>query len=150
MASMGNLDTNAYCLTHMDLAPRNILVDTSSSVTTYVFTGILEWDSAIIAPFFMSCSPPMWLWAWNDDDDEDERLAAHEPSTADMREVKRIFEGTAGSIYSKYAYQNCFTLARKLFGFGIHGFQPNENFHSAEEMLAGWAVEQAVFMDGKS
>ncbi|CEI60364.1 unnamed protein product [Fusarium venenatum] len=46
-----------YSLAHLDLAPRNILVDPTSNKA--IISAILDWDSAILAPMFMSCAPPM-------------------------------------------------------------------------------------------
>lgn len=31
----------------------------------------LQWDSAVLAPRFLSCYPPLWFWGWRGDGDED-------------------------------------------------------------------------------
>jgi len=72
-----------YSLAHLDLAPRNILIDvdtdTDTARSTNIITAILDWDSAMLAPCFLSCYPPVWLWGWRDDEDEDERAANDDP-----------------------------------------------------------------------
>ncbi len=63
LALGGWLDDRQYSLAHLDLAPRNILVDLTAFPNTSrrVITGILDWDSAVLAPRFLSCYPPLWI-----------------------------------------------------------------------------------------
>ncbi|KAI7779327.1 hypothetical protein LA080_000998 [Diaporthe eres] len=61
-----------FTLSHLDLEPRNILVDLESPPDRQFISGILDWDSAVLAPAFMSCAPPSWIWAWQEDEHEDE------------------------------------------------------------------------------
>lgn len=138
MSALGILDENYYCLCHLDLEPRNILVSPPSPTQPQAINGILDWDSAIFGPPFMSCSPPMWLWAWNDEDEEDERLANEEPSTPDLRELKQLFEDAAGPTYRRFAYGAQYRLARTLMRFAIDGLQSNEDLTNAELLLAEW------------
>lgn len=51
------------------MPPRNIMmdIDIDNSLT---IPGILDWDSAVIAPKFVGCVPVMWIWAWNYGEDE--------------------------------------------------------------------------------
>ncbi|KAN0098864.1 hypothetical protein V8E51_014527 [Hyaloscypha variabilis] len=139
MSARGLFDDNYYCLCHLDLEPRNILVSPPSPTQPQSITGILDWDSALSAPPLMSCSPPMWLWAWNDEGEEDERLANMTPPTPELHELKRLFEHAAGPNYHRFAYGPQYRLARKLMRFAIEGLQSNEDLESAELLLAGWA-----------
>ena len=142
MNALGVLDENyycGYCLCHLDLEPRNILVRPPSPTHPQAITGILDWDSALFAPPFMSCSPPMWLWAWNDEDEEDERLANDPPPTPELRELKQLFEDAAGLTYSRYAYGAQYRLARRLARFSIDGLRSNEDLIGAESLLQEWA-----------
>ncbi|KAI1133276.1 hypothetical protein F5Y10DRAFT_287670 [Nemania abortiva] len=140
----GWLTNHHYSLAHLDLVPRNILVNPTSQVLSPIISGILDWDSAILAPMFMSCKPPLWLWDWKDDEDEDERTANEEPPTAESRELKKSFEEAAGPDYLRFAYQPAFRLARQLVSFVINGLLSNEDFRAADAMLQEWeAVQQA-------
>jgi len=150
MSTFGVLDENYYCLCHLDLEPRNILVSPPSPNQPQVITGILDWDSALFAPPFMSCSPPMWLWAWNDEDDEDERLANETPPTSELRELKQVFEHAAGLTYRRFAYGAQYRLARKLIRFTIDGLQSNEDLISAEMLLAEWVEVQGLLKLAKA
>ena len=49
-------------LAHLDLEPRNILINPISDASSPILSAILDWDSAILAPQFMCCKPPFWLW----------------------------------------------------------------------------------------
>jgi len=149
MSALGVLDESYYCLCHLDLEPRNILVSPTSPTQPQAITGILDWDSAIFAPPFMSCLPPMWLWAWNDEDEEDERLANNEPPTPELRELKQVFEHAAGPTYLRFAYGAQYRLARKLVRYAIDGLQSNEDLVSAELLLAEW-VEVRGSLESKA
>ncbi|KAJ5713498.1 uncharacterized protein N7483_010679 [Penicillium malachiteum] len=53
MGRMGIWDTAySYCFCHLDLEPRNVMADEKG------ITAILDWDSAMFAPFMLSCQPP--------------------------------------------------------------------------------------------
>ncbi|RDL30653.1 uncharacterized protein BP5553_09998 [Venustampulla echinocandica] len=105
-------------------------------------TGILDWDSALFAPPFICCSPPMWLWAWNGEDEEDEQLANNAPPTLELRKLKQLFEHAAGPIYRRFAYGTQYRLARKLIRFAIDGLQSNEDLTNADLLLAEWVEVQ--------
>lgn len=138
MTALGILDESYYCLCHLDLEPRNILVSPPSSNQPQAITGIVDWDSALFAPPFMSCSPPMWLWAWNAEDKEDERLANNTPQTPELCELKEMFEQAAGPAYRRFAYGAQYRLARKLMQLAIDGLQSDEDLIAAEVLLAEW------------
>ena len=140
MSAFGILDGDYYSLCHLDLEPCNILASPPMQTQPQAITGILDWDSAIFAPPFVACTPPMWLWAWNDEDDENERLANDIPPTPEFREIKQQFEDAAGEAYKSYAYKAEYRLARRLMRFAIEGLQTNEDFMAAEELLEEWAA----------
>lgn len=139
-----------YSLAHLDLAPRNILVDTTclSDPSRNLITGILDWDSALLAPRFMSYYPPLWIWAWQDDEDENERTANDDPGTAQGRELKAEFEVAAGSDYVRLAYGAPYRLARRLVLFAIHGIRSNEDYKEAKAMLQEWAEVRSLASSG--
>ncbi|KAI1739130.1 hypothetical protein F4680DRAFT_449234 [Xylaria scruposa] len=134
----GWLVNHHYSLAHLDLAPRNILVNPTSNMQLSIISGVLDWDSAILAPMFMSCKPPLWLWGWKDDEDEDERTANEEPPTAESRQLKKLFEDAAGPDYLRFAYQPAYRLARQLVSFIIDGLRSNEDLYGADAMLKEW------------
>lgn len=133
-----------YSLAHLDLAPRNILVNPTLDVQTPIISAVLDCDNAVLAPMFMSCAPPMWIWAWNDDEDEDERTANDKPPTQEGVQLKLAFEEAAGPDYVRFAYQPAYRLARRLLRFAIDGMRSNEDFEEAEAMLQEWiGIRQA-------
>ena len=54
----GWLSNLPNCLAHLDFEPRNILIDPASAPEGPIVTAVLDWDSAILAPIFMACTPP--------------------------------------------------------------------------------------------
>jgi aminoglycoside phosphotransferase (APT) family kinase protein len=127
-----------YALAHLDFEPRNILVNPTNDGETPIISSILDWDSAVLAPSFMTCAPPMWIWDWQDDEDEDERLANNEPSSPEGRELKTIFETAAGEEWVRLAYPAAYRLGRRLCRFAIDGVRSNEDFREAKDMLEEW------------
>ncbi|KAJ5740237.1 hypothetical protein N7493_000109 [Penicillium malachiteum] len=121
MGKMGVWDTAySYCLSHGDLEPRNVMADEKG------ITAILDWDSAIFAPFMVSCRPPMWIWWWCDEASRDHPLAAEVPPTPEGRELKRLFDEAAGPIYAQYAYQPQYRLGRSLIKLAVDGISMEE------------------------
>ncbi|KAJ9610292.1 hypothetical protein H2200_005069 [Cladophialophora chaetospira] len=139
LESAGWLTNLPNCLAHLDFAPRNILADPASAPTEPIITAVLDWDSAVVGPIFMACTPPLWIWGWQDDDDEDERTANDEPSDPKNRELKHIFEEAAGKEYIHYAYEPVYRLARRLVRFAMENLRSGEDFPEKDEMLAEWA-----------
>lgn len=127
-----------FAFSHLDLEPRNILVNQESPPDRQIISGILDWDSAVLAPAFMSCAPPMWIWGWQEDEDEDERLANEEPATPGQKELKTVFETAAGPQYVRCAYHPAYRLARRLVRFAVHGIRSSEDVKEAESILGEW------------
>ena len=140
MDDLDLLGDSKNCLCHLDLniAPRNIMahVDSDESLT---ISGILDWDSAIFAPRFVGCVPPMWIWAWSDEE-EDETHANDTPSTPEQQELKRLFEDAVGPAFLEYAYRPEYRLARRLFQLAKDGMRSNEDHTEVESLLAEWAT----------
>jgi aminoglycoside phosphotransferase (APT) family kinase protein len=130
--------SNDISLCHLDFEPRNILVDATRDVAQPIISGILDWDSAALAPSFMSCAPPLWVWAWADDEEEDERTANDVPPTDEGRALKKTFEEAAGDEFVRYAYPPAYRLARRLIRFAIDGQRTTEDLREAEAMLKEW------------
>lgn len=127
-----------FALSHLDLEPRNILVDQDSPPGRPIISGILDWDSAVLAPVFMSCTPPMWIWSWQEDEDEDERMANEVPAATEQKVLKAEFEAAAGPLYIQCAYNPVYRLARRLVRFAIDGIRSTRDEQEAEAMLEEW------------
>ena len=135
------LGDDRNCLCHLDLnmAPRNIMADVDAD-DSLTISGILDWDSAIFAPRFVGCVPPMWIWAWSEDEEEDERLANNTPSTPEQQELKQLFEDAVGPTFLEFAYRPEYRLARQLFNFAINGMKTSEAIQEVEALLSEWAT----------
>ncbi|KAH8724899.1 hypothetical protein GQ44DRAFT_739995 [Phaeosphaeriaceae sp. PMI808] len=127
---------NSMC--HLDLEPRNILINPMAESQETIITGILDWDNAVLAPSFLSCKSPLWIWGWKEDEDEDEKTANDVPSTEEERVLKSTFEEAAGPEYIRYAYPPPYRLARRLVRFALDDTKFNEDFYEAEAMLKEW------------
>lgn len=125
-----------FALAHLDLEPRNILVDQDSPPERPIITGILDWDSAVLAPAFMTCKPPTWIWNWKAD--EDERSANDEPATPEKRVLKAVFEAAAGPSYIRFAYDPAYRLARRLVSLAIRGRWSGRDVHAVAMLRAEW------------
>ena len=140
MNKLGCLGDNKNCLSHLDLAAQNIMVDIRPDKSITV-TGVLDFDSAVFAPKFVSCYPPWWLWqdeTQPGDALEDESQSNETPPDPELVEIKRIFEQTVGDDFLHYAYQPQFRLARKLFKIACHGNCSNETWKKIEEFVDEW------------
>ena len=140
MNRLGILRDSRNVFTHMDLAPRNIMVELGPDDFIKI-TGILDWDSALFAPDFVSCRPPWWLWQdekFPEDAMEDELNACEEPDDPELLEVKTIFEEIMGDEYIRFAYQPQFLLARRLFKIALHGNYSSETMIEIDEIMKDW------------
>ncbi len=145
MDQLGYFDDDNNVLCHLDLEPRNILLSLEPQVT---ISGILDWDSAVFAPIFMSCAPPFWLWGWDDEIDEDEKHANDIPPTANLQEIKRTFEDVVGSKILRYTYMAQYRLARRLFQAAISGINSNEAYKEILDFLKEW--DELKLQNGQS
>ena len=149
MDDLGFFANNENCVCHLDLlgAPRNIMADIKSDGSLSI-TGILDWDSAVFAPKFVGCAPPMWLWAW-DEEEEDETHANDTPSNPGDQDIERIFEETVGDSFLFYAYKPEYRLARELFRFAKSGIASSTGIDEVEKLLEEWAGIYESRMTGK-
>ena len=147
MNDLDLLGDGKYCLCHLDLnvAPRNIMAEIDSKESLRI-TGILDWDSAIFAPRFVGCAPPMWIWAWSDEGEEDEFHANDTPTTSEQRQLKTLFEDAVGPTFLQSAYRREYRLARKLFHIAIDGMGYSTDIEEVESLLAEWAEIYEIYM----
>ena len=151
MDELDLLGDDRNCLCHLDLntAPRNIMAHIQPDESIKI-TGILDWDSAIFAPRFAGCVPPMWLWAWApDDEDEDEAQASNTPATPEQQELKRLFEDAVGPAFLEYAYRPEYRLARTLLRFAMDGLRSSEDHKEVETLLDDWAAMYEIYTADK-
>lgn len=147
MDDLDLLGDGKNCLCHLDLntAPRNIMARIHPDESLEI-TGILDWDSAIFAPRFAGCVPPMWLWAWAPDgEDEDECFANDTPATPEQQELKQLFEDAVGPAFLEYAYRPEYRLARTLLQFAIYGLRSDEDHRELASLLEDWAAIYEIY-----
>ena len=146
MDALGFFKPDRHCLCHLDLHPRNIMVETDSEKSIRV-TGILDWDDAVIAPKVVNCQPPGWLWGYDKDTHTENSLlpwpyelegANSSPSTSEQRELKAIFDGHSGAEYPRLAYDESSRLIRGLFRIAIDGFTASWYNTAAERIVKEW------------
>ena len=115
MVERQTLQQQNHCLCHLDFQSRNIMAHVGPDGTPKV-TGVLDWDSAIIAPFFIGCAAPWWMWVGDEDHDEDDERRANDiPKTLEQAEIKAAFETVVGRDFLHYAYGRQFQILRLLF-----------------------------------
>lgn len=139
MDSLGILGDGQNCLCHFDLAARNVMVEILPNGSLTI-SGIVDWDSAVFAPTFVSCAPPSWLWTDQKLYDTDELEASSTPSTPEQEEIKGAFEEVVGFDWEWFAYRPEFRLARELFYFAQHGLPDGMATTKAQKFLKAWAA----------
>ena len=140
MTRLGCFGDNTNCLSHLDLAAHNIMVEVRPDNTITV-TGVLDFDSACFAPTFVSCYPSWWLWqdeTQPGDALEDETQSNEPPPDPELLEIKHIFEETVGDNFLRYAYHPQFRLARRLFKIACHGNRSDDTWKKIEDFLEEW------------
>lgn len=139
MDSLGILGDGQNCLYHFDLAARNVLVQILPNGSLTI-SGIVDWDSAVFAPTFVSCAPPSWLWTDQKYYDVEENDASMTPSTPEQEQIKELFDDVVGFDWTWLAYRPEYRLARELFYFAQHGLQDGEAQQKAVKFLKEWAM----------
>ncbi|KAL8813133.1 MAG: hypothetical protein Q9200_000481 [Gallowayella weberi] len=141
MDAVGLFKDVYFCLCHLDLAPRNVMVEIKPDNSVRI-SGVLDWDSAVFGPNFTTCEPPSWIWAWSEDEDEDEEYeeihANDTPATPENQELKHKFEEVVGKDMLKFFYAPQYRLARSLFNVALHGLRSSEAFKLTERVLKDW------------
>ncbi|KAL8957716.1 MAG: hypothetical protein Q9193_005085 [Seirophora villosa] len=136
MDAAGLFKDNNHHLCHCDLESYNVLVEVHADDSAEI-VGVLDWDSAVFAPMFVSCAPPWWIWNWNKED-VDEARANDTPADPEKQELKELFEDIVGPQFVKYAYEPEYRLARKLFSLAVDGLASSEHFREMEEIFEQW------------
>jgi len=131
-------DKDPFHFYHADLQSRNLLF-TIQSPAVVRLTGILDWDSAIFAPKFMSTRAPFFLWSKDDADDNEEDNALLEPEHAEKAELKRTFEQEVGEAFCKESYRKEYVLARRMWYFMGNGLGNDGDVPLAEKVLGLWS-----------
>lgn len=139
MNSLGILGDGQNCLCHFDLAARNVMVQIQPNGSLTI-SGIVDWDSAVFAPKFVSCAPPSWLWTDPKYLDTEGSEASSKPSTPEQEEIKEAFDDAVGFDWTWLAYEQEYRLARDLFYFAQHGLHDNEAHKKAVKLLKEWVA----------
>lgn len=148
MDALGFLGDGQNCLCHFDLAARNVLVDILPDGSPAI-SGIVDWDSAVFAPTFVSCAPPSWLWTNPGRYDAEGNEANVTPTTAEQEEIKELFDEVVGFDWTWLAYRPGFRLARELFHFAQRGLPDGEASKKADRFLEEWAALYDTLMNPK-
>ncbi|KAI1766607.1 hypothetical protein GGR53DRAFT_464281 [Hypoxylon sp. FL1150] len=88
--------------TPLDIIPGSIIVDPKPD-TDKVISAVIDWDHAVFAPQFVSCTPPEGL------------------------ELDQIFEEAASPEYLRLAYTPANQFARQLVRFAIEPLSKSED-----------------------
>ncbi len=139
MNALGVLGDGHNCLYHFDLAARNILVKILPDGSPAI-CGVVDWDSAVFAPTFVSCAPPFWLWTNPVLYVEEDTDVNETPTTAEQEEIKDIFDDVVGFDYTWLAYRPEYRLARELFYFAQRGLPDGIASERADTFLEEWTA----------
>jgi aminoglycoside phosphotransferase (APT) family kinase protein len=127
-------------LVHGDLKPYNLLAEVRNE-TEVDITGVIDWDSAIIAPEFMAYRAPFWLWTPEDmdsDKEDEECVADVEPVTDEDRMLKQVFLDNASEKYKLYAFAPEAMLARRMFFILRESLRSDWEFEEAKSVIREW------------
>ena len=127
-------------LVHGDLKIYNILAEVRSD-TEAVITGVIDWDTAIIAPEFMAYRAPFYLWTPADmssDKEDDESVANVELVTDEDRILKQVFVDNASDKYKFFAFAPEAMLARRMFYFLQKGMSGSWDYDEAKAVVKEW------------
>ena len=135
----GHFDNVPHSLVHQDLQIYNILAKETPFPGDSALTAIIDWDEACLAPAFMTCVPPQWLWSWDEELDElDETVANDVPEDEENREIKQLFEGAAGPLYARFAYDPVYRLARVVTKYCFTPLGHNAHVEEIEAAVEEW------------
>ncbi|KAF2874693.1 hypothetical protein BDV95DRAFT_603493 [Massariosphaeria phaeospora] len=132
-------DTDRFHCCHLDLRPRNILVDVIDDATVKI-TGLLDWDAdfAHFCPKFVAYGSPFWLWIADEDYEWDETRATEAPSDPGKQQLKQLFEDLASAEWIKYAFTPEYIIARRMFAILRDGIRSNNDSDDADDIVATW------------
>ncbi len=141
-------EPDSNCLCHLDLHPRNIMVEILPDGSVRI-TDVLDWDEAVIAPKFVNCQPPGWLWGYDKDTHTENSLlpwpyelegANITPSTLQRQELKTIFDEHAGPEYPQLAYDESSRLIRGLYRIATLGLTASWYYKAAKRIVKEWNI----------
>ncbi|KAL8676516.1 MAG: hypothetical protein Q9224_007279, partial [Gallowayella concinna] len=138
MDAAGLFKDTYFTLCHLDLHPRNVMVDIQADGAALI-SGVLDWDSAVFAPDFVVCTPPSWIWAWIDDDDERLDEADTTPADPEDRVLKQDFEEAVGGELREIFYAPRYMMARRLFDVALEGLRNTMAWNDAHDLIKDWA-----------
>ena len=129
-------------LVHGDLKPYNILAQVRSE-TEVEITGIIDWDSAVMAPEFMAYRAPFWLWMSQEKDidscvQDEESTANLAPSTDEGKMMKQIFTNCVSEKYKLHAFAPESVIARRMFEVLQHGIFGPHLYKQAGDVIGEW------------
>lgn len=104
-------------------------------------TGVIDWDTAIIAPEFVAYRAPFWLWTPVDmasADEDDESVANVELATDEDRILKQVFLDNASDKYKLFAFAPEAMLARRMFSILQKGMPGTWNYDEAKAVVKEW------------
>jgi hypothetical protein len=113
-------------------------ITSSSSVAV---TGIIDCDSAILAPEFMAYRAPFWLWTSMTvlSSDEDKEENANLPVvTPEDHILKQVFLNEASEKFKWMAFAPEVMLARRMFHVLQKGMFSNWHMEEAEKVIKEW------------
>jgi hypothetical protein len=131
-------DKDKFYLYHADLQLRNLLF-TTPTPNTVRLTGILNWDTALFAPKFMSTRPPFFLWTEDGADESAEMDALLESNDTELCGYKRIYEEVVHEKIMEDAYRLEYIFARRLWKFLVDGIRSGGDEYMAELLVEEWA-----------
>ncbi|KAH7357350.1 hypothetical protein BKA66DRAFT_574511 [Pyrenochaeta sp. MPI-SDFR-AT-0127] len=140
LQEMGLLrDDDMFYFCHLDLYPRNLLVEIVDE-STLKLTGLIDWDAAYahFCPRFVAYRAPFWLWQEDGVDEWDEMLAMTEPTNPDLAQLKRLFEQLADDRWKQYAFSPEYALARRMFKYLRDGMFSNDSYDDVENIIEEW------------
>jgi aminoglycoside phosphotransferase (APT) family kinase protein len=130
-------DKDSFHLYYADFQSRNLMF-TTPSPSTVRLTGILDWDSALFAPKFMSTRVPFFLWTDEGADELEEGDVLLESSDAEVHDYKRIFEAVVGEKFCEDAYRPVYIFARRVWRFLVGGIRSGGDAFLAEMLVEEW------------
>ncbi|KAH7564356.1 hypothetical protein BM1_01403 [Bipolaris maydis] len=132
---------NGPCvLAHRDLMPYNLLAEVRNDTQVQI-TGVIDWDSATMAPEFVAYKAPYWLWTEEhvDSDYADtEECANIVPVTEDAKILKQVFMDNASEKYKRFAFAPEAILARRMYVILKEGIPKDWHIEEAWKIVSEW------------
>ncbi|USP76857.1 hypothetical protein yc1106_04131 [Curvularia clavata] len=129
-------------LAHQDLEAYNLLVEVRSE-TEVEITGVIDWDSASIAPEFVAYKAPFWLWTVCSRDMpsafyDREEAANLPPANEEAAILKQVFMENASEKYKFFAFSPEAMLARRMYVILREGTNTDWHLTEAWNIIRDW------------